>query len=733
MPWLYILFFCSGFPALIYQIVWQRALFSIYGINIESVTIVVSAFMLGLGIGSFLGGTISKLPRVPLLATFGAIELSIGLFGVFSLPLFHLVGVHTARAPQLVTGALTFLLVLVPTVLMGSTLPILVAHLVRLSGNVGTSVGILYFVNTLGSAAACLMSAKFIMRMLGESGSVYLAAGINGAIGALALGAFYLVLNKSGHDGASVEFETDATHPLQKPPLAFPWAMIAVGVCGFVSLSYEIVWYRVYSYASGSQAKAFALLLAAYLEGIAFGSLFSRGICQSVSRKSAARCMGAISGFAILANIAGFLVAPLMAMSMRFVDYVVTLPMVMLSTCLLGALFPLICHVSIKPDRKSGARLSYLYLSNIVGSVAGTLLVGFTLMDIWSIRQISIFLAIVGLLFGTGFLLTVVRGKVLVATIGGMAALASLIVVCSGALFDRVYEQMVYKKDYRTVDRFARLIESRSGVVAVAQDGTVFGGGMYDGRFNTSPLHDTNMIVRAYAISSFHPSPKNVLMIGLSSGSWAQVIVNHPDVEKLTVVEINPAYLNLIPQYPEVAGLLKNPKVEIVIDDGRRWLVRNPSQKFDLIVMNTTFHWREHISNLVSCDFLRLARSHLSIGGVLYYNTTWSGEVQLTGTTVFPYALRVINFLAVSDSPIRVDRQRWKDTLVHYQIEGKPVFDLSRARDQKGLNEILALADTLDNNRRYAEIAMEYADTIRVRNRNKRLITDDNMGTEWMD
>jgi len=139
MPWLYVPFFCSGFPALIYQIIWQRALFSIYGINIESVTIVVSAFMPGLGIGSFLGGMISKRGGVPLLATFGGIELSIAIFGFFSLPLFHAVGLHTSAAPQTVTALLTFALVLLPTVLMDSTLPILVAHLVRISGNVGTS------------------------------------------------------------------------------------------------------------------------------------------------------------------------------------------------------------------------------------------------------------------------------------------------------------------------------------------------------------------------------------------------------------------------------------------------------------------------------------------------------------------------------------------------------------------------------------------------------------------
>src|ERR1035441_6885638 len=99
IPWVYALFFISGFPALIYQIVWQRALFTIYGVNIESVTIVVSAFMLGLGLGSLAGGMISRIPRLPVLAAFGLAELCIGSFGMVSLRLFHWVGIHTAGGP----------------------------------------------------------------------------------------------------------------------------------------------------------------------------------------------------------------------------------------------------------------------------------------------------------------------------------------------------------------------------------------------------------------------------------------------------------------------------------------------------------------------------------------------------------------------------------------------------------------------------------------------------------
>src|SRR5271166_5898095 len=112
--WFYLLFFLSGFPALIYQIVWQRTLFAIYGVNVESVTIVVSAFMLGLGLGSLAGGRISRSPSAPLLLLFGAVELGIAAYGVASLPLFHVVARFSAGAPPLETGVLSFALVLIP-------------------------------------------------------------------------------------------------------------------------------------------------------------------------------------------------------------------------------------------------------------------------------------------------------------------------------------------------------------------------------------------------------------------------------------------------------------------------------------------------------------------------------------------------------------------------------------------------------------------------------------------
>jgi len=184
--WIYLVFFLSGFAALLYQIVWQRALYAIYGINVESVTMVVTAFMLGLGLGSLAGGVVSKDPKRPVLLLFSLVELGIGLFGAVSLGVFAAVGKVTLGMSPVPTFVVTFLLVLFPTLLMGSTLPLLVAHLVRANKNVGKSVGTLYFVNTLGSAFASAASVLFIMGRAGQAGSVRLAALLNVTVSLLA-------------------------------------------------------------------------------------------------------------------------------------------------------------------------------------------------------------------------------------------------------------------------------------------------------------------------------------------------------------------------------------------------------------------------------------------------------------------------------------------------------------------------------------------------------------------
>ena len=280
-----VLFFFSGFPALIYQLTWQRTLFLIFGVNIESVTIVVTAFMLGLGLGSLAGGWLSKRPGIPPLPLLAAIELLTGAFGFVSLTIFDKVGAFTIGLSLPATAAVTLALVVVPTLLMGATLPVLVSHLVRRSGNIGSAVGLLYYVNTLGAGAACLTCAVLLFPFLGMSGSIAVAVAMNGTVAISALVAHW----RDRRDGGPAL--QDQTPLLEKRglALALPTALALAAVGGFVSLSYEIFFFRTVSYASGSSATAFAVTLSAFLVGIASGSRQAGEHCETSTRAAMMR------------------------------------------------------------------------------------------------------------------------------------------------------------------------------------------------------------------------------------------------------------------------------------------------------------------------------------------------------------------------------------------------------------------------------------------------------------
>jgi len=727
LPWWYLFFFVSGFPALLYQIVWERALFTLYGVNIESVTMVVTAFMVGLGLGSLLGGVVSRYERWSLLGIFGLVELLIGLYGISSLNLFHWAAKFTAGSPPLQTGLIAFTLVALPTVLMGSTLPLLVSYTVRLSHNVGTSVGALYAVNTLGSAAACFCAGLFLMRWLGQSKTAAVAASLNAIVGASVL-VWQFMRRKLPRETVQ-QNGTGPSYLVEPSAISFPAAIVIAGVAGFISLGYEIVWYRLFSYTTGGVAKSFAFLLGTYLVGIAGGSLATNRVCKMISNPRTFIRFLVATVFA--ANLLGFLVGPLLFDSVVHMSYLWTLAPIGLAAAGLGAVFPMLCHISIPPDGSAGARMSYVYLSNIAGSALGSYLTGFVLMDILPLRYVTVVLTLLGLVLGVVLLLRAqLKRTAFILSVAGAAVGALLVVQAPEFLFHHMYEKMQLKNKYAPAAAYATVVENRSGIITVTPDGMVFGGGIYDGRFSVDLIKDANGIERPFALSYFHPNPREVLMVGLSSGSWAQVIANNPQVEHLTIVEINPGYLRLIQHNDMVASLLKNPKVRIDIDDGRRWLIRNGGRKFDAIVMNTTHHWRSNSSNLLSVEFLQLIRQHLNAGGVHFYNTTGSDEVMATGVHVFPYGMRLVNFLVVSDTPLQLNAGRWIDALLRYKIDGKPVFNMSQEQDRSRLKEVVFLTATMDRTLP-TPFTLESADHIRARTPHARIITDDNMGTEW--
>jgi spermidine synthase len=178
--------------------------------------------------------------------------------------------------------------------------------------------------------------------------------------------------------------------------------------------------------------------------------------------------------------------------------------------------------------------------------------------------------------------------------------------------------------------------------------------------------------------------------------------------------------------------VLRNPKVTVITDDGRRWLRLNPNRRFDAIVSNTTWYFRANVSNLLSIEFLALIKDHLKPTGIFFYNTTDSSRVQRTACLSFPYGARFSNHMVVSLSPIAWDFDRWRQTLENYRIDGRTVVDAARPKDREILEHLMALEkDLLPGAAATDTKVIEPCAEILARSAGKDVITDDNMGSEW--
>lgn len=386
-------------------------------------------------------------------------------------------------------------------------------------------------------------------------------------------------------------------------------AMLIAGLSGFVALSYEILWYRTFSLATGGTAPVFAFVLGSYLLGLAGGSFIARALSRRAEAAQPGRLLVATASFILLANGLGFLVLPAGALACTVGKCLLALPTIAAAAALLGAVLPLVCHVAVSPDRLVGIGLSRIYAANIAGSVAGTLLTGYVLMERLPARRTAVVLLVGGFLVAAlPALHPSVRRRHTALWAGAVALTGLALVVGTAPLLDTLYERLIFRQRYRPGVAFARTLENRAGVINITSAARVFGGGAHDGYARVDLRgDDPNLLVRIAALPAVHQPPRRVLMIGLSMGAWAQVIANMPGVESVTIVEINPGYLRLIPEYPDVASVLAHPRVRIVVDDGRRWLTRHPDARFDFIVANVTYHWREHVTNLLSREFLQMA------------------------------------------------------------------------------------------------------------------------------
>ena len=521
-----------------------------------------------------------------------------------------------------------------PTVLMGMTLPVLVETLKEKVPTVHENVGRLYALNALGSAAAAWFSATALFPFAGLQGATWLAALLN------ALTAVLVWL-------ASPGWPKYVASPAGMPQsagggrLAWPFAATLALATGFVSISQEILLLRMMSWATAGRPWVFGLGVGAFLFGMGLGSLrVSRvgrnALMAELGWMWAATAVTVLTLPALAALVGGmttsFAGAPLLAATLGILGFYG------------GSSLPLVAGL-VRPDPNGRSHFGVLYAANIVGAVAGSGITGYVLLDLFSTAECVGFSAAACLVISLTFS-GLAPGRASFSKTAWPALAAILLLPFTGTLYGQ-WREWMHDGSLRG-PKFLTTVETRAGIIAVQADppaDTVIGGGAYDGRFNVDPRADYNLISRIYLTMALHAQPARVLQIGLSSGSWAKAILSFPSVGELLSVEINPGYERLVRATPLVAGIFADPRMHQQYTDGRKWL-RTHDGRWDAIIINTSFHWREGSTMLHSIEFMELAKSRLNPGGILFINTTGAAAITATALSLFPEVYRISNGIA---------------------------------------------------------------------------------------
>ena len=365
---------------------------------------------------------------------------------------------------------------------------------------------------------------------------------------------------------------------------------------GFLSLAQEIIWMRLISFAGMTVPQTFSYTLALFLLGIAVGATIGKAICKKnnfiqLSFLGNIFIIAAIIDLILLALVYCF--AKIFGISVLFLGLCV-----FICASARGIIFPLIHHVGTA-EEKTGSQISNVYFSNVFGSALAPILISFIALDYLNTQQVYLFICLL-----TFFISILCLNSKIIKVFSFTASFFTL------ALLVGVPEKIIYelsKKNNLPFPYPSQILENKHGFIQVYdedQDRVVFGANVYDGKLNIDIFHNSNGIDRAYLLPAIKPNAKEILVIGLSTGSWVKVLSMMPDLEKITVIEINPAYIDLIKTDPVVSDILKDKRIEIIFDDGRKWIKKNIDKKYDIILMNTTWHWRSYVSNLLSKDFL---------------------------------------------------------------------------------------------------------------------------------
>jgi spermidine synthase len=666
LPALVLLFLVSGACGLIYQVLWLRLLGLVFGVTVYSASTVWASFMAGLALGSYLGGKVGDRTRVPLI-WFGVVEILVGVSALATpaglAALQHLYGSALPSLPEsfaALTAAravMSFLVLLVPTLMMGASLPLIIRSSMFRGGTLGSRVGLLYGTNTSGAILGTLAAGLYLIPTIGIARTFQTAALMNVSAGLIAVLLGLALRRKPAADhGATTAAAAAASADgrVDLPVTARRLVLWVFIVSGFATLALEVVWFRAIVLVARPTVYTFAIMLATVLFGIAVGSFlitpFMRRRWNWIGLLAAAEiAMGfaALVSFAALGRVSDVnaAIAPhLEPLVPSFLTYAIAaaLPVVLPSCLLMGIAYPIGLHLYVGAtagdSTRAASRIGSFNSLNLVGAIVGSLIGGFVLLPLLGSRTSLMLIAIVIFTSGLALLMYVVKKPAL--RLGGVAVLAAGFAVLAVRTVDPFQVFLKIRYPGQTVAWYEEAVE---GTVSVHGDRPGSYMLVLDGNHqanDTGPMLATHRRIALLGLA-LHPEARDVLVVGLGGGATPGAAVTHEGVD-VDVVELSSAVVRASKFFAHANhNLLEQPNVHMRVDDGRNYLTLT-KKKYDLITADLIQPIHAGSNNVYSKEYFEAVRAALKPGGM---TMQWANGTEAeykticrTFQTVFPYA-----------------------------------------------------------------------------------------------
>jgi len=680
---IYLCFFLSGAAGLIYEVVWARQLSLFLGITSYAHTAVIAAYMLGLASGSWWIGRHSDRLAQPL-RFYAWLEVGIGLFAAATPWLFvflqqryaqwaGVVGV-VGEGAHLTRFTIALVALLLPTFLMGGTLPLLVRGVTASLPQLGRVTGRLYGLNTLGATLGAAAAGFVLLPRFGVTNAILVGVSINLGISVVILLFAPRLPVPQAHGGRTPETSAPVSWPAlstgQRAVLLAGFAM-----AGFSALLTQLAWIRSMVLVVGGSVYAFTITLSAFLAGIGLGSLFyGRWLSRRqmpADRLLLAALLAFLIGLTTLSSL--FVIGQLPGWFLRgyeagWVENFTFYQMLIFALCfavmfpptlLMGALFPLLAVTWTASLKGAGRGIGGAYAVNTIGTIFGVLLGGLVLLPRLGIHYSIMLSAGIYFAAATGFWLGGGKRRPLVL-FGALLWVANavwLVPPWDPALMARgvYYHPENYLEAMRdsSLEEYARIKkllyykEGIDGTVAVSDDGkqkSLF----INGKVDASSTGDLETQVTLGQLGALmHPNPRHALIIGLGSGITASALASQSSLEDITVLEISPEVIEASKFFAEENHhVLGDPRLKLVSADARNYVIAADRQ-WDLIISEPSNPWISGVSNLFTRDFFHLMKQKLAPGGIM---TQW------------------FHLYGLSSADIRTVIRSFSDTYTHVSI-----------------------------------------------------------------